>query len=200
MNKLYKINNILIISSIIVFIIAIIVVVNKSNKSESNQINSREIKLDKIKNDLEDKYSNYSSNHMIKDDMTKELEVKIDSVYKLGYLNDVPMKVRMIERNPHGKGALIQFHSDNFRGFNFDIIGFTDADKAALLHESEKYILSGKILERLNETEASLIIPRTFYSTQISIKPTDERKFFYNYNLGVFLMEIDKAELYVDNL
>lgn len=175
-----------------------VVVINKSKNNESYQVNSKEIKLDKIKEDLEVKYPNFSSNHLIKNEMTRELEVKIDSIYKIGYLNEVPLKVRIVKENPHGKGALIQFHSDNYHGFNFDVIGFTDIDKAALLHEGEKYILSGKILEKLNETEASLIVPNTFYSTQISINATDERNFFYNYNLGVFLMEIDKMELFVE--
>lgn len=190
MKKFYKIYSLIFISALIVLSIVFVFILINKNKSDNVNPEDRS-KLSYIIEDLENKNPNYRDNQLVRANMVKELEIKIDSVSKLNYFDDIPLKVRSIKDNPHGKGALVQLYSDNYNGLNFDVIGFTDIEKAALIKENEKYFVKGNVLKKLNNTETYLIVPETFYSPEMDIKKDDDNEFFYDFNLGVFLMEIN---------
>lgn len=78
-----------------------------------NSISKRkvDIYLDSI---FLEKYSNYTKNELVRDEATKELSKKIDSLIKLNVLNDIPLKVWKISKNPHGKGALVHLYAHNY--------------------------------------------------------------------------------------
>jgi hypothetical protein len=174
------------------------------SKNTDNKETITKRKTDILLENLEKKFPNYKENQMVRENMQKELDKKIDSVYKLNYLDDIPMKVFRIGKNPHGKGALIQFHTDNFDSenrsllsdrLNFDIIGFMDEQKASQLKEDGTYLISGKMLKRLNETEVFLIVPQVYYSPGTEISKDGIYDEIFNYNVGDLLMEIDNAKL-----
>lgn len=176
---------------------------NESKKAENKGENIVKRKTDLILENLEKKYPNYIENQIVRENMQNELDKKIDSVYKLNFLDDIPVKIFRMGKNPHGNGALIQFHTDNFNSdnrsllsdrLNFDIIGFMDEKKASKLKENGTYLVSGKMLKRLNETEVFLIVPQVFYSPGTEISKDGIYDEIFNYNIGDLLMEIDNAK------
>ena len=176
---------------------------NQSSKTENQEQKIVKRKSDKILESLEKKYPNYKENQIVRENMQKELDKKIDSIYKLNFLDDIPVKVFRIGKNPHGKGALIQFHTDNFDSenrnllsdrLNFDIIGFMDEEKASQLKEDGTYLISGKMLKRLTETEVFLIVPQVYYSPGTEISKDGIYDEVFNFNIGDLLMEIDDAK------
>lgn len=198
MKKFYKIYSLIFILILIALSIVFAFIFINKNKSDGIKPENRS-KLSYVIEDLENKNPTYRDNQLVRTNMIKELEVKIDSVSKLDFFTDIPLKVRSIKKNPHGKGALVQLYSDNYNGLNFDIIGFADIDKAALIKENEKYLIKGNVLKKLNNTETYLIVPETFYPPEIDIKKDDNNEFFYDFNLGVFLMEINDFTIKTTN-
>lgn len=176
---------------------------NQFSKTDNQEQKIVKRKTDKILEGLEKKYPNYKENQIVRKNMQKELDKKIDSIYKLNFLEDIPVKVFKIRENPHGKGALIQFHTDNFDSdnsnllsdrLNFDIIGFMDKEKASQLKEDETYLISGKMLKRLTETEVFLIVPQVYYSPETEISKDGIYDEVFNFNIWDLLMEIDDAK------
>jgi hypothetical protein len=176
---------------------------NQSTKTENQEQKIIKRKTDKILERLEKKYPNYKENQIVRENMQKELDKKIDSIYKLNFLDDIPVKVFRMGKNPHGKGALIQFHTDNFDSdnrnllsdrLNFDIVGFMDEEKASQLKEDGTYLISGKMLKRLTETEVFLIVPQVYYSPGTEISKDGIYDEVFNFNIGDLLMEIDSAK------
>ncbi len=180
-----------------------------SNCNQSENADNKDAivkrKMDIILENLENKYPNYKENQIVRGNMQKELDKTIDSIYKLNYLDDIPMRVFKIGKNPHGKGALIQFHTDNYLSetrnllsdrLEFDIIGLMDEQKASLLKDDKTYLISGKMLKRLNETEVFLIVPKVYFSPETEIsKDGNYRSAIFTYKIGDLLMEIDSAKL-----
>lgn len=65
-------------------------------------------KIDFLLNDIfNKKYSNYKKNDLIKEKALTELSKKTDSLIPLNYLDDIPLKIFYIKKNPHGKGAIV---------------------------------------------------------------------------------------------
>lgn len=189
---------------IILIFFSILISCNQSKKSEKTESKLIKRKTDLLLENLEKKYPNYKENQIVRDNMKNELDKKIDSVYKLNFLDDIPVKVFRMGKNPHGKGALIQFHTDNFDTdnrellsdrLNFDIIGFMTEEKASQLKEDGTYLISGKMLKRLNKTEVFLIVPQVYYSPWTEISKDMIYDEIFNYNIGDLLMEIDNAKL-----
>lgn len=172
---------------------------NQNNK-ETDNIETR--KIDPILDSLIKKYPNYADNTIVRENATKELGEKIDSLLNLNYLDDIPLKVFKMEKNPHKKGALVQFYTLNHDSnrpnilsdrLNFDIIGFMDEKLASTLKEDGTYFIYGKKLKRLSKTEVFLIVNQVYYSpgTEISKDPILNT---YNFNIGDILCEIDSVK------
>jgi hypothetical protein len=189
---------------ILLISLAILTSCNQSKKTENQEQKIVKRKTDLMLESLEKKYPNYKENQIVRENMQNDLDKKIASVYKLNFLDDIPVKVFRMGKNPHGKGALIQFHTDNFNTdnrnllsdrLNFDIIGFMTEEKASKLKEDGTYLISGKMLKRLNQTEVFLIVPQVYYSPGTTISKDIIYDEIFNYNIGDLLMEIDNAKL-----
>ncbi|HVW12768.1 MAG TPA: hypothetical protein VHB54_03045 [Mucilaginibacter sp.] len=174
--------------------------VPQTNQSNITQIRLR--KIDPILQQLEKKFPNYKDNQIVRDNAADYLQHKIDSVVPLGYLNDIPLKVFRIGKNPHGKGALVQFYSDNYDSnestrlsdrLNFDIIGFMNEKLATTLKENGKYFVYGKKLKRLTETETFLIVNQVYYSPETKISKNAIWD-VYNFYVGDLICEVDSVK------
>jgi hypothetical protein len=160
-------------------------------------------KIDPILKDILKQYPNYKDNQIVRDNAAKALDKKIDSALSLGTLNDIPLKVFRIGKNPHGKGALIQFYTDNYDDnksdvlsdrLNFDIIGFMDENLASTLKDKGTYYVYGKKFKRLNKTETFLIVNQVYYSPQTEISK-DAIWDIYDFKIGDILCEIDSVKM-----
>lgn len=172
---------------------------NQKDK-ETDKIETR--KIDPILDALTKKYPNYTDNTIVRENATKELDKKIDSLLNLNYLDDIPLKVFRMGKNPHGKGALVQFHTDNYDSdrpnrlsdrLNFDIVGLMDEKLASTLKDGGTYFIYGKKLKRLSETEVFLIVNQVYYSPGTEISK-DAIFDVYNFNIGDILCEIDSVK------
>jgi hypothetical protein len=160
-------------------------------------------KIDTFLETLTSKYSNYTENSVVRENAAKELDYKIDSIVKLGYLSDIPLKVFRILKNPHGKGALIQFYTENLNTIipermsdrlTYDLIGMMDEKIANSIKEDSSYIIFGKYLKRLNETEVFLLVNQVYYSPRTEINK-DVISDVYKFNIGILLYEIDSVKV-----
>jgi hypothetical protein len=174
---------------------------NIQKKSQTEKTVAR--KIDPILESIIKKYPNYTENTIVREDATKALDKKIDSILNLGYFDDIPLKVFRMGNNPNGQGALIQFHTDNYdyekpdilsNKFNFDIIGFMDKNLASTLKENGIYYVYGKKLKRLNQQEISVLVNQVYFSPQTEIDK-DAIWEVYNFNVGDILMEIDSVKI-----
>ena len=176
---------------------------NNTNQKEKESEKIEKRKIDPILDAITKEFPNYTENTIVRENATKELSKKIDSVLNLGYLNDIPLKVFRMGKNPHGKGALVQFQTDNYNSdkpdklsdrLNFDIIGFMDEKLASTLKEDGTYFIYGKKLKRLSETEVFLIVNQVYYSPGTKISK-DAIYDVYNFNIGDILCEIDSVKI-----
>jgi len=170
------------------------------NQSNIPKIQIR--KVDPILQLIEKKFSNYKENEIVRENAAHELGHKIDSILPLNYLNDIPLKVLRIGKNPHGKGALVQFYTDNYDNnhptilsdrLNFDIIGFMDEKLATLLNEHGKYYVYGKKMKRLSKTETFVIVNQVYYSPVTEIRK-DAVWDIYNFYIGDIICKIDSIK------
>ena len=172
----------------------------QQNDSIKSKIEKR--KLDPILEGIIKTYPNYTDNQIVRENASKLLDKKMDSILSSGILNDIPLRVFRIGKNPHGKGALVQFYTDNYvsdkpellsNRLNFDIIGFMDESLASTLKDHGTYYVYGKKMKRLNETEVFLIVNQVFYSPGTEISK-DASGYIYNFNIGDILCEIDSVK------
>ena len=105
-------------------------------------------KIDIVLTKLIDKYPNFNNNNLVKNDILNVLKVKIDSLTPLNYLDDIPLNISSIIKNPHGKGFLISFYADNETlGINpsnylhYNLIGLTDEKTAKSINNEKKYLI-----------------------------------------------------------
>ncbi len=189
----------------IIFILGILTILSCNNDTNKaiNVIKTR--KIDPILNALTKKYPNYKDNSIVRENATKELDKKIDSLLNFNYLDDIPLKVFRMGENPYKtntKGALVQFHTDNYNSdqpnrlsdrLNFDIVGLMDEKLATTLTEGGTYFIYGKKLKRLSQTEVFLMGNNAYYTseTEISKDPIFD---VYNFNIGVISCEIDSVK------
>jgi hypothetical protein len=175
---------------------------NNSDQKDKKTDKIETRKIDPILDALTKKYSNYSNNTIVRENATKELDKKIDSLLNLNYLDDIPLKVFRLGKNPHGKGALVQFHTDNYDRerpnrlsdrLNFDIVGLMDEKLASTIKEDETYFIYGKKLKRLSKTEVFLIVNQVYFSPGTEISK-DAIFDVYNFNIGDILCEIDSVK------
>lgn len=175
---------------------------NSSNQKDKETHKTEKRKIDPILEALIKAYPNYTNNAIVRENAAKELERKIDSLLNLNYLDDIPLKVFRMGKNPHGKGALVQFHTDNYNSdrpdrlsdrLNFDIVGLMDEKLASTLKEDGMYFIYGKKLKRLSETEVFLIVNQVFYSPGTEISK-DVIFDVYNFNIGDILCEVDSVK------
>lgn len=190
----------------LVFIFSILTVFscNNPNGNIQKNLNDDTRKVDPFLNSLVKKHPNYTNNAIVRDEATKELNKKVDSLIQRGFLTDIPLKIFNIQKNPHGKGAIVQFYTDNMLNsnnfdrlsdrFNFDIIGLMDQKLASTLNENEVYFVYGKKMKRLSETETFFIVDRVYNSTKTEIT-NDPIYNLYEFNVGNILCEVDSLKL-----
>lgn len=147
-------------------------------------------KVDTILNSLLKKYPNYSENTFVRQKASIELKSKIDSIINLGVFDKIPLKILNIGKNPHGKGALVQFYTEtNYSPklpsdtFYFDVIGLMDDKLASTINESDTYYIFSKNYKRLNKNEVNILVDRTYYSTDVEI--SEDKKFYVGIYIGV---------------
>lgn len=164
-----------------------------------------EKKLEKRKTDhlLEEvfnsKYSNYKDNQLVREQAAKELDKRIDSIIVLGGLDDVPLKIFTLRKNPYGKGALVHFYTDNHGHNNsdllsnrvdFDLLGFMDESLAATLNDKGTYLVYAKKYKRLNNDAVFAIVSQVYHSPETNVVK-DAVGEVYNFNIGNILCEVD---------
>jgi hypothetical protein len=171
-----------------------------NNGYATNEIPKR--KIDKyLENIFFSKYPNYQDNEMIRDKATIELRKTIDSLYKNKYLEDVPLKIFKIKKNPHGKGAIVQFYADNqyevdtmlSNELGFDVIGLMSEELASTLSESsdKKYFIYGHNYNRVTQPMADILVGMTYYSTVTEISTLS---YSTKFKIGNFICEIDSLK------
>ena len=169
-------------------------------KIEQKQATIPERKIEPFLNKIFiNEYPNYQNNELVKDKALRELMSKIDSLAPLKYLEEIPLKIFRIQKNPHGKGAIVQFYSDNSGAaplsdrLGFDIIGLMSEDIASSLNENSKYLISGKKYNRLDKTKTYLIVPQSYYSPIPEISKNTSTGVFA-FNIGIFICEVDSIK------
>jgi hypothetical protein len=174
-----------------------------------NQTKKAEIvetrKIDPILSEIFEKdFSTYKENTLIKEKALKELIKKIDSLAPLNYLEDIPLEVFRVQKNPHGKGAIVQFTTDNFdrdktktlsNQLEYDLIVLMSEELASTINEKRKYLVRGKNYKRLNETETYLLVKQTYFSPEPEISEDLIWSGFYDFKVGVLLAEIDSLKI-----
>lgn len=146
------------------------------------------------------KYANYETNEIARQKALKDLVKIVDSIAPLGYLEDFPLKVFRVQPNPHGKGAIVQFYTDENLSpdllsdrVGFDIIGLMDEKLAQTINENKMYFIKGKKYKHLDETETFLIVNQVYYSPETKIETSAFNTSSYRFKLGDFLCEVEKV-------
>lgn len=144
------------------------------------------------------RYSNYRTNEIIREKALKNMIKVIDSLAPKGYLDDIPMKILRIQRNPYGKGALVHFYSDNKSeielisdNVQFDLIGFMDEKMGESINEKSTYFVKSKKYKRLTETEVFSIVKQVYYSPDPKIEADIIQSSKFNFRLGDFMCVVD---------
>lgn len=145
------------------------------------------------------KFPNFKENDLVKEKALDQLNKKIDSLYPLKYLEDIPLKIFKIQKNKNGKGAIVQFYADNKDETNniltsdvgFDVIGLMDEKLASTLSANniQTYYIRGHNYKRMDKTMISVLVDMTYYSPTPEI--STELYGINNINLGNFICEID---------
>ena len=188
--------------SILIFICLFSCNDNTSKSTSEDKVQLR--KIDPCLNEIFTfKYINYKENSLVKEQALKHLINKIDSLAPLNYLEDIPVEVFRIKKNPHGKGAVVQFFTHNYERdknnllsnqLNFDIIGLMSEELASSLKENLKYYIFGRKYKRLNNIETYMIVNQTYFSPEPEISNDVIYSDVYNFNVGVFISEIDSVK------
>ena len=161
---------------------------------KTNSENNIQRKVDPVLNQLIKKYPNYQKNEIVRNDAALVLQRQVDSLFALGYFNDIPLEVFQLSKNKNGKGAIAHFKTDNYNTaqhellsnrLNFDLIGFLSIEEAAKIDEKKKYYVYGKRVKRLSIDETRILVDRFYNNVKTEITTDSE------FNLGVFACEID---------
>lgn len=172
---------------------------NNNQATNPTKIETKKIDplLDKI---FKKDFPNFKDNQIVRDNALSALNKAIDSVLPLSYLNDIPLKVFKVSKNPHGKGALVQFYTDDYskndttslaNSVRFDIIGLMDETLAASINEKNTYFLYSHKYKRLNKTEAFLIVNQVYFSPTPKIDKGIGYGEEFEFHLGNFICEVD---------
>lgn len=102
------------------------------------------------------RYPNYRSNEIVREKALKNMIKVIDSLAPKGYLDDIPLKILKVQKNPHGKGALVHFYSHNKTEtellsdkVQFDLIGLMDEKLGESINENKSYYVKEKNINAL---------------------------------------------------
>ena len=171
-----------------------------TNKAVKEQPAVETKKLDPVLNQIFKKnFPTFENNQLVSDNALTALNKAVDSVLSMNYLADFPLKVLRVSKNPHGKGALVQFYTDDTSDADsvlsnrvrFDIIGFMEESLAATIDENGKYFIRGHNYNRLSETQISLLVKQVFHSTKPEITKDVISDGPSVFNLGNFMCEVD---------
>lgn len=182
---------------------------NTGNKFKNDPINESKNKNSPRKIDLElnrifvQKYPNYQTNELVKSNAIIEFQNTIDSLVPIHILEDIPLQILKVQKNPNGSGAIVHFYAKNFNtsepkllsdNVTFDLIGFTSEQIASTLNEKKQYFAFGHNHKRLSKEESDLISRITYYSNDLAIEENYSYRNIYAYNLGVYLVELDSIK------
>src|SRR5690606_8397153 len=119
----------------------------------------------------------------------------------LNSFSDIPMKILSIQKNPHGKGALVQLYADNLISdpilsdqLLFDYLALMEEDEAEKLNDKESYFVTGKKISRLDEAMVSVLTDKIYNSPIPSVRKGSIYDHF-DLNAGVFLCEVDSIKV-----
>jgi len=143
------------------------------------------------------KYPTYASNEIVRGNALKDLLHLADSIAPLNYFSEFPLQVLKIQKNPHGKGALVQWYTNKSYldkskllsdKFNFDLMGFMSESEAAKLNDNARYYVFAHNFRRLTATETFVMVNRVYHAPEAEINISNNY-----FNAGVFLCEVDSV-------
>ncbi len=146
------------------------------------------------------KHTNVATNDLVKEKALKEFMHQVDSLVPLHYLEDIPLKVFAVQKNPHGKGALVQFYTDNELNrdgypntnlLGFDIIGFMSEELASTIDDTKKYYVYAHNYKRLNYAEVSVLVDKMYHGTTPRVSTGTVRDDEIQVIIGNFACEVD---------
>jgi hypothetical protein len=162
------------------------------NQTRDNKVVYKVYKFDTLINEIKEKYPNYGSNDYVKEKASVYLDKKIDSILKLGYLEEITYSVFDIKSSKNVKGGVVQFINEtgykdgkNLRLLKYEVICVATDSLVSIIDKTKKYKISGKPLLRLDDTKISIMTKQTYYSPKTYI---DYQGY---YHLGVFLFELE---------
>lgn len=177
----------------------------ESEENQNKVVVMSERKMDSVLGQIFlQKYPNFKSNDLVKEKALEELLSKVDSLAPLYYLEDLPLEIWNIGKNPNGEGAIVQFYKkgsyENTKQgqsehLGFEIICFMSEELASTLNSKEKYYIHGKKYVRLTNNETYGIIRQSYFSPEPEITKNSISSDIYDYNIGVFLTEVDSVRL-----
>lgn len=168
-----------------------------SNNADVKRVQIR--KMDTVLNRIIEDYPNYETNEIQREKLLKVFIRTIDSLASLNYLNDIPLEVLKIQKNPHGDGAMVQFYANNSTSegkllsdqLQFDFIAFMDENEAAKLNDKHRYYVSGKKIERLTQDMVNILVRVSYNSAEPTIEKTLSDD--YIFNAGIFFCQVSKV-------
>ena len=90
------------------------------------------------------KYPTFAENELVRQKAFLKFNKKIDSISKINKLEDIPLNIYSISKNPHGKGAIVQFYANEINPTNkslpikiiYNVFGLMSEKLASTLSET----------------------------------------------------------------
>lgn len=144
---------------------------------------------------LKEKYPNYEKNELSQENALNEIIAAVDSLAPLHYLEDIPLEIFRIQKNPHGKGAIVQLYTGRryltdtavIAKLRFEVISLMPDSLAIALDEEKEYMIRGKKYKRLSD-EVYMIVGQTFFSPTPNV---EEYIGIHAFQAGIFMCEVD---------
>jgi hypothetical protein len=142
-----------------------------------------------------EEYPTFQENNLTKELALESVLEKFDSLKNKGLLNDFPLKIWYVMKNPYGEGALIHLHTFSTSNkllsdkTNFDLVAFISEEEASKVKEGEFYYVYGKNFNRIDKIQVGMILSKVFHQDEPEIISSTEE--FYELRLGVILCEAD---------
>ena len=140
-------------------------------------------------------YPLYAHNGLIQEKAVKSFVRQLDSLVSLHGLEDIPLKVQSIDKNPNGKGAIVQFYSDpyapsspsNLAGcLGVGFIGLMSEELASRLTTNSTVLVRGHNYHRASQDQLDLIYSKTYYGAEAKVDGEP------NFNIGTYMVEVEK--------
>ena len=142
-----------------------------------------------------EEYPTFQENNFSKELALESVLEKFDSLRNKGLLNDIPLKIWYVMKNPYGPGAWIHLHTFSASNkslsdkTNFDLVAFISEEEASKVKEGDFYYVYGKNFNRIDKIQVEILMSKVFYQDEPEIISSTE--VFYELRLGVILCEAD---------